>query len=199
MYQSERAFYAHATGPQVKRRAGLTGSCCRGSGHDEGKKEGSKGLPGRNSQVHCLRFPSGPFYIVAAKKRVVFIPQFLIYYLPLPVPAAPRKQTHMSVTLHLPYSRYTVGYRIQPSQVRTLHVFSIIWLSSHPSPSEAFALQLTSSQSTSRLSSLVTRCISAHFELYLAGPSPMLSPSQPKQGSSEIRLPLPRTVVVTRS
>ena len=48
MHQSERAFRAHATGPQVKRRAGLTGSCCRGAGHDEGEKEGSKGLPGQN-------------------------------------------------------------------------------------------------------------------------------------------------------
>ena len=48
MHQSERAFWAHATGPQLKRRAGLTGSCCRGAGHDEGEKDGSKGLPGQN-------------------------------------------------------------------------------------------------------------------------------------------------------
>jgi hypothetical protein len=49
VHQSERAFRAHATGPQVKRRAGLTGSYCRGAGHEEGEKEGSKGLPGQNS------------------------------------------------------------------------------------------------------------------------------------------------------
>ena len=48
MHQSERAFRAHATGPQLKRRAGRTGSCCRGAGHDEGEKDGSKGLPGQN-------------------------------------------------------------------------------------------------------------------------------------------------------
>ena len=48
MHQSERAFRAHATGPQVKRWEGLTGSCCRGAGYDEGKKYGSKGLPGQN-------------------------------------------------------------------------------------------------------------------------------------------------------
>ena len=48
MHQSERAFRAHAKGQQVRRRAGLTGSCCRGAGHDEGEKDGSKGLPGQN-------------------------------------------------------------------------------------------------------------------------------------------------------
>ena len=48
MHHSERAFRAHATGQQVRRWAGLTGSCCRGAGHDEGEKEGSKGLPGQN-------------------------------------------------------------------------------------------------------------------------------------------------------
>jgi hypothetical protein len=56
VHQSERAFRAHATGPQVKRRAGLTGSCCRGAGHDEGEKEGSKGLPGRNSLSPLFAF-----------------------------------------------------------------------------------------------------------------------------------------------
>ena len=45
MHRSERAFWAHATTPQVKRWAGLTGSCCRGAGHEEGEKEGSRGLP----------------------------------------------------------------------------------------------------------------------------------------------------------
>ena len=52
-----------------KRRAGLTGSCCRGAGHDEGEKEGSnEGLPGRNSlsrpgsvqrQAHARRTQMG--------------------------------------------------------------------------------------------------------------------------------------------
>jgi hypothetical protein len=40
-----------------KRRAGLTGSCCRGAGHDEGEKEGSnEGLPGRNSLSPLFAF-----------------------------------------------------------------------------------------------------------------------------------------------
>ena len=49
MHQSERAFRAHAKGQQVRRRAGLTGSCCRGAGHDEGRKRVRKGFLGRNS------------------------------------------------------------------------------------------------------------------------------------------------------
>ena len=53
MHQSERVFRAHAKGQQVRRRAGLTVSCCRGAGHDEGEREGSKGLPGQNSSK-CL-------------------------------------------------------------------------------------------------------------------------------------------------
>ena len=56
MHQSERVFRAYAKGQEVRRRAGLTGSCCRGAGHDEGKKEGSKGLPGRNSLSPLFAF-----------------------------------------------------------------------------------------------------------------------------------------------
>ena len=40
----------------MKRQAGLTGSCCRRAGHDEGEKEGSKGLPGRNSLSPLFAF-----------------------------------------------------------------------------------------------------------------------------------------------
>ena len=53
MHHSERAFRAHATGPQVKRRAGLTGSCSRGAGFGKGEKEGSKELPGQK-ESKCL-------------------------------------------------------------------------------------------------------------------------------------------------
>jgi hypothetical protein len=71
VHHSEKAFRAHATGPQVKRRAGLTGSCCRGAGHKEGEKEGSKRLPaqGRNSLSACCRFCPGTAYIVSASAR----------------------------------------------------------------------------------------------------------------------------------
>ena len=65
MHQSERAFRAHATGPQVKRRAGLTGSCCRGAGHDEGRKRVRKGFQGRIFLRDCFRFSPGTAYIVA--------------------------------------------------------------------------------------------------------------------------------------
>ena len=49
MHQSERVFRAHAKGQQVRRRAGLTGTCCRGAGHDEGRKRVRKGFQSRNS------------------------------------------------------------------------------------------------------------------------------------------------------
>ena len=40
--------------------------CCRGAGHDEGRKRVRKGFQGRNSlrPLDCLRFLSGLFYIV---------------------------------------------------------------------------------------------------------------------------------------
>ena len=64
MHQSERAFRAHAKGQQVRRRAGLTGSCCRGAGHDEGRKRVRKGFQGRIFLSACCRFCPGTAYIV---------------------------------------------------------------------------------------------------------------------------------------
>ena len=64
MHQSERAFRAHAKGQQVRRRAGLTGSCCRGAGHDEGRKRVRKGFQGRIFLRDCFRFSPGTAYIV---------------------------------------------------------------------------------------------------------------------------------------
>ena len=67
MHHSERAFRAHEKGQQVRRRAGLTGSCCRGAGHDEGEKDGSKGhkaFQGRIFLRDCCRFSPGTAYIV---------------------------------------------------------------------------------------------------------------------------------------
>ena len=71
MHQSERAFRAHAKGQQVRRRAGLTGSCCRGAGHDEGGKDGSKGLPGQNFSKGLLSlFTRHGVHRVRATRRV---------------------------------------------------------------------------------------------------------------------------------
>jgi hypothetical protein len=60
--RKRRAFWAHATGPQVKRRAGLTGSCCRGAGHEEEEKKGSKGLPRQDILSAFIRFCPGTAY-----------------------------------------------------------------------------------------------------------------------------------------
>jgi hypothetical protein len=68
VHQSERAFRAHATGPQLKRRAGLTGSCCRGAGHAEVRKRVRKGFQGRIFLRVCIRFSPGTAYIVCANQ-----------------------------------------------------------------------------------------------------------------------------------
>ena len=73
MHQSERVFRAHAKGQQVRRRAGLTGSCCRGAGHDEGRKRVRKGFQGRIFLSACCRFCPGTAYIVCLGKQIVLL------------------------------------------------------------------------------------------------------------------------------
>jgi hypothetical protein len=52
----------------VKRRAGLTGSCCRGAGHEEGRKRVRKGFQGRNSLSPLFAFFVWPAVLHSAPR-----------------------------------------------------------------------------------------------------------------------------------
>ena len=62
-----------------------TGSCCRGAGHEEGEKEGSKGLPGQSFSkcllsllprhgVHRVRVYEGPAFWGASVGQPCYSP-----------------------------------------------------------------------------------------------------------------------------